>query len=95
MAAIKQMLALVGSDGCKAFNYLLIHKNKQRRWAQLFQYAGPDVEDIFYTLENTGEANDYTAAINALNDYFAPRVNSAFARHTFRQHQQNAGETVM
>jgi hypothetical protein len=58
-------------------------------------YGGPDVQDIFYTHENTGEANDYTAAVNALNAYFAPRLNSAFARNTFRQLQQNAGETVM
>ena len=60
-------------------------KNKQRRRAQLLHYAGPDVQDIFYTLENTGEVNDYAAAVNALNAYFAPKVNSAYARHTFRQ----------
>ena len=70
-------------------------KNKQRRRAQLLHYAGPDVQDIFYTLENTGEVNDYAAAVNALNAYFAPKVNSAYARHTFRQLQQNAGETVL
>jgi hypothetical protein len=70
-------------------------KNKQRRRAQLLHYAGPDVQDIFYTLENTGEANDYAAAVNALNAYFAPKVNSAYARHTFRQLQQNADETVL
>ena len=69
-------------------------KNKQRRRAQLLHYAGPDVQDIFYTLENTGEVNDYAAAVNALNAYFAPKVNSAYARHTFRQLQQNASETV-
>ena len=69
-------------------------RNKQRRRAQLLHYAGPDVRDIFYTLENTGEANDYAAAVNALNAYFAPKVNSAYARHTFRQLQQNANETV-
>ena len=34
-------------------------------------------------------------AVNALNDYFAPKVNYAYAQHTFRQLQQNAGETVL
>ena len=32
-------------------------KNKQRRRAQLLHHAEPDVQDIFSTLENTGEAN--------------------------------------
>ena len=34
-------------------------KNKQRQRAQLLHYAGPNVQDIFSTLENIGEANDY------------------------------------
>ena len=50
---------------------------------------------MFYTLENTGEVNDYAAAVNALNAYFAPKVNSAYVRHTFRQLQQNSSETVL
>ena len=70
-------------------------KNRQRRRAQLLHHAGPDVQDIFYTLENTGEDIDYAAAVNALNGYFAPKVNSTYARHTFRQIHQNAGETVI
>ena len=53
------------------------------------------MQDIFYALENTGEVNDYAAAVNALNAYFAPKVNSAYARHTFRQLQQNSSETVL
>ena len=35
------------------------------------------------------------AAVNALNAYFAPKVNLAYARHTFRQLQQSADETVL
>ena len=94
------MLAHAEQDGFKALICLLIsneflsperpERNKPRRRAQLLHYAGPDVQDIFHTLESTGEANDYAAAVNALNAYFAPKVNSAYARHTFRQLQQNA-----
>ena len=33
--------------------------------------------------------------INAFNAYFAPKVNSAYARHTFCQLQQNSSETIL
>lgn len=56
--------------------------------------AGPDVQDIFSTLLHTGEATDYTAAVGALNTYFVPRVNTAFARQTFHKLCQKQGETV-
>ena len=69
-------------------------KNKQRRRAQLLHYAGPDVQDIFYTLDNTGEDNDYKAAVDALNAYFIPQVNPTLARHEFRQLTQGGDETV-
>ena len=59
-------------------------KNKQLELARLVHYAGPDVQDIYYTIENTGKEIDYAAAVNALNGYFAPNVNSAYARDTFR-----------
>lgn len=69
-------------------------KNKQRRRAQLLHYAGPDVQDIFYTLGNTGEDSNYKAAVDALNAYFIPQVNSTLARHAFRQLKQEENETV-
>lgn len=69
-------------------------KNKQRRRAQMLHFAGPDVQDIFYTLENTGEDSDYKAAVDALNAYFIPQVNSTLARHEFRQLKQEENETV-
>lgn len=56
--------------------------------------AGPDVQDIFSTLPNTGAATDYTAAVDALNTYFVPQVNTAFARQTFHKLCQKQGENV-
>ena len=55
---------------------------------------GADVQYIFSTLADTGEINDYQAAIKALNTYFVPKVNSAFARQKFHQVVQKPGETV-
>ena len=68
---------------------------KQRRRAMLLHFAGPDVQEIFSTLADTGEATDYAAAVTALNGYFLPKVNSAFARQKFQRLQQKEGETVL
>lgn len=67
---------------------------QQRRRALLLHLAGPDVQDIFSTLPNTGAATDYTAAVDALNTYFVPQVNTAFARQTFHKLCQKQGENV-
>ena len=56
--------------------------------------ARPDAQEIFNTLTETGDATDYNRAVEALNAYFVPQVNSAFARHTFHQISQKPGETV-
>ena len=68
---------------------------RQRRRAMLLHFAGPDVQDIFSTLADTGEATDYAAAITALNGYFLPKVNAAFARQKFHRLHQKEGETVL
>ena len=60
----------------------------------LLHLAGPDVQEIFTTLTETGDATNYASAVEALNAYFVPRVNSAFARQTFHRITQNPGETV-
>lgn len=54
--------------------------------------AGTDVQDIFDTLENTGE--DFHAAIRALMTYFEPKQNVAYQRHVFSQITQETGETI-
>lgn len=67
---------------------------KQRRRALLLHLAGPDVQDVFSTLPDTGEPTDYHEAVDALNDYFVPQVNTALARHAFLKLQQKPEETV-
>ena len=46
--------------------------NRQRRRALMLHLAGPDVQDLFLTLPNTGDVKDYRKAVDALNAYFAP-----------------------
>ena len=58
-------------------------------------FAGSHVHENFSTLADTGEATDYAAAVTALNGYFLPKVNSAFARQKFHRLQQKEGETVL
>ena len=60
----------------------------------LLHCAGPDVQDIFTTLPDTGTDTDYDAAVQALNTYFVPKVNAAFARQTFHKITQNDVETI-
>lgn len=66
----------------------------QRRRALLLHLAGQDVQDVFSTLPDTGEAADYKKAVDALNAYFIPQVNTALARLEFQKLQQKPGETV-
>lgn len=68
--------------------------NKIRRRALLLHHAGTDVQDIFSTLDDRGGPGDYDKAVDALNKYFVPQVNTAFARQSFYQISQNNGETV-
>ena len=68
--------------------------NKQRRRALLLHFADTEVQDIFSTLSDTVTAKDYEKAVTALNNYFVPKVNTAYARHTSRQHTQKPGETI-
>ena len=67
---------------------------KQRRRALLLHLAGPDVQDIFATLPDTSEVTDYKKAVDALNLYFIPKVDTPHARHCFRKISQAPGETV-
>ena len=54
--------------------------NRQRRRALLLHLAGTDVQDIIYTLPNLGDAKDYKEAVDALNAYFVPKVDTTYAR---------------
>ena len=79
------------------FERLLVAMNitdKKQQRAMLLHFAGPAVDEIFDTLPNTGEAKDYDKAIEALNAYFIPHVNTAFEEYNFRQAKQNQSETL-
>ena len=67
---------------------------KRRRRAMLILLAGPDVQETFTTFTKTGDATNYASAVEALNAYFVPQVNSAFGRQTCHLITQNPGETV-
>ena len=68
------------------------HIDQQRR-AQRFQFTGPDVQDIFSTLENTGTATDYKLAVDELNTLCASRQVGLRPRK-FRASCQETGETI-
>ena len=54
--------------------------------------TGNGVQEIFETLENTGE--DYETAMTKLCKYFEPKKNIPFERDIFRQASQEPNETV-
>lgn len=51
---------------------------KIKRKALLLHHTRTDVQDIFSTLDRGGP-RDYDKAVDALNKYFVPQVNTAFA----------------
>ena len=68
-----------------------ITDDKQKRAMLLYQ-AGPDMQDIFETLEDTGE--DYITAKTKLAEYFSPKKNVDYEIFQFRQAVQTSDETV-
>lgn len=65
--------------------------NAGPRWEK---WLGPDVDEIFNTLPNTGEDNDYDTAVAKMNEYFSPQVNTTYEVYNFRQAKQNEGELL-
>ena len=86
---IEQLLA-----GATAESVQRQHVVRQRRRALLLHSAGPDVQDIFLTLTDTGERREYDVAVTALNNYFVPKANAALARQVFHGINPAAGETI-
>ena len=66
----------------------------KRKRALLLHYAGPDVDEIFDTLPDTGGDNYYDTAFAKLNEYFSPQVNSTYEVYNFRQTKQKEGESL-
>ena len=69
-----------------------IEDAKQKR-ALLLHYSGPEVDEIFDTLEDTGEDKDYKKAVEKLTAHFNPQVNTTYEVYNFRKAQQNEGES--
>ena len=65
----------------------------KRKRALLLHYAGPEVDEIFDTLPDTGDDNDYATAVEKLNGYFSPQTNIAYEVYNFRQTKQKDGES--
>ena len=66
----------------------------KRKRALLLHYAGPEVDEIFDTLPDTGDDNDYATAVEKLNGYFSPQKNIAYEVYNFRQTKQKDGESL-
>ena len=67
-------------------------KNDKQKRQLLLHTAGADVQDVFHKFTETG--TDYKTAVDKLNQYFAPRKNTSYNRHIFRQEKQKEGETI-
>ncbi|XP_064639559.1 uncharacterized protein K02A2.6-like [Lineus longissimus] len=65
-----------------------------RKRALLLHYAGPDVDEIFDTLTETGDDDDYNTAKAKLTAHFLPKKNVAFEVYNFRQCTQAKDETL-
>ncbi|XP_062578034.1 uncharacterized protein K02A2.6-like [Saccostrea cucullata] len=69
----------------------------EQKKALLLHCAGPEVQDIFYTL-NVEQAGDndnvYTLAVKTLDKHFENKVNVPYERYVFRKILQTESETV-
>jgi len=60
-------------------------------------HTAPDVQDIFDTLtvaDVDAHNDEYTVTLEALDQYFQPKVNVPYERHLFRQLRQESHESV-
>ncbi|CAC5390164.1 unnamed protein product [Mytilus coruscus] len=67
-------------------------KDNVRQRALLLHYAGEEVNDIFDTLQETGE--DYDTSLTKLTEYFAPKKNVEYEIYKFRHAKQETNETI-
>ncbi|GAA6090226.1 uncharacterized protein K02A2.6-like [Tachysurus ichikawai] len=68
--------------------------NKTRQRAMLLHYAGEQVQDIFDTIPENGDSDDYDKAAQVLTEYFSPSRNTEYEVYVFRQAKQKPGETI-
>lgn len=70
-----------------------IKDNAQKR-TLLLHLGGSDVQDIFATMEDTGDDKDFDTALAKLNNYFTPKKNIPYERHIFWQAVQEQGKSM-
>ena len=67
--------------------------NKQKRALLLYQ-AGQATQDIFDTLTETGDEDDYYSAVASLDTYFPPKKHVDYEIVKLRAAKQQADETI-
>ena len=72
---------------------MAITDDTQKRALLLYQ-AGPETQDIFETLTDTGDAKDFAKAMEKLDTYFSPKGNADYEIFKFRTAIQAPEETV-
>lgn len=72
---------------------LNVTATKQKRALLLYQ-AGQTTQDIFDTLAETGEDDDYDSAVAALDLYFSPQKHVDYEVFKFRDAKQQPHETI-
>ena len=77
-------------------NFFIIHRIKKgdEKRAALLHYAGEWVYDIFKSLPNRGDADDYESAKACLNTYFQQTKNTDYEIFQFREATQRPDETI-
>ena len=63
-------------------------KDEAHKRAFLFYQAGPEVCEIFKTLLDEREENDFYSTVKALTTYFEPEKNIIHQTYVFRQATQ-------
>lgn len=69
-------------------------KDDAQKRILLLHLGGWDVQDIFVTMEDTGNDKDYEVALRNLNNYFTQKNNVLYERHIFWLAVQEQGESV-
>ena len=65
----------------------------QKRALLLYSAGGED-QEIFETIPENGEDNDFDTAVTKLTEHFAPSHNIDFEIFQFRQARQHSGESL-
>ena len=63
-------------------------KDDTHKRALLFHQAGPEIYEIFKTLSEEREENDFNWTGKALTTYFKPEKNIIYQTYVFRQETQ-------